>query len=122
MSVSSAPTKRPIAGTAAASLSIGYGRVSKAEAAIDEWLKDLAPSTDLRKWFGHDPDRWAEFRRRYTEEIHGHAELLAHLRELVREGPVTLVYSAHDEVHNDAIVLRDLLLGRSALQENDHAR
>ena len=96
--------------------------VSKAEAAIDEWLKDLAPSTDLRKWFGHDPDRWAEFRRRYTEEIHGHAELLAHLRELVREGPVTLVYSAHDEVHNDAIVLRDLLLGRSALQENDDAR
>ena len=89
--------------------------VSKAQAAIDEWLKDLAPSTDLRKWFSHDPDRWAEFRRRYTEEIHGPAELLAHLRGLVRGGPVTLVYSAHDEVHNDAIVLRDLLLGQVSI-------
>lgn len=86
--------------------------VSKAEAAIDEWLKELAPSTALRKWFGHDPDRWDEFQRRYAIEIHGHAELLAHLRERARHGPVTLVYSAHDEVHNDAVVLRDVLLGR----------
>jgi uncharacterized protein YeaO (DUF488 family) len=89
--------------------------LSKADAAIDEWLKDLAPSTELRKWFGHDPDRWGEFRRRYTAEIHGHAELLAHLRELVRQGPVTLIYSAHDEVHNDAIVLRDVLLGQVSI-------
>ncbi len=89
--------------------------LSKADAAIDEWLKDLAPSTELRKWFGHDPDRWGEFRRRYTGEIHGHAELLAHLRELVRQGPVTLIYSAHDEVHNDAIVLRDVLLGQVSI-------
>ena len=88
--------------------------VSKGEAAIDEWLKDLAPSTALRKWFGHDPDRWDEFQRRYAGEIHGHAELLAHLRELARQGPVTLVYSAHDEVHNDAVVLRDVLLGHHA--------
>jgi len=87
--------------------------VSKAEAGIDEWLKDLAPSTELRKWFNHDPDRWDEFRRRYAKEIHGHAELLAHLRELAREGPVTLVYSARDEIHNDAVVLRDVLLGRA---------
>ena len=86
--------------------------VSKAEAAIDEWLKDLAPSTELRKWFGHDPDRWDEFRRRYAKEIHDHAELLARLRVIAREGPVTLVYSAHDEAHNDAVVLRDVLLGR----------
>ena len=95
--------------------------VSKAEAAIDEWLKDLAPSTELRKWFGHDPDRWDEFRRRYAKEIHLHPELLAHLRERAREGPVTLVYSAHDERHNDAIVLRDILLGhRVKSEENDH--
>lgn len=85
--------------------------VSKAEAAIDEWLKELAPSAGLRKWFGHDRARWDEFQRRYAEEIHGHAELLAHLRDLARQGPVTLVYSAHDEVHNDAVVLRDVLLG-----------
>jgi uncharacterized protein YeaO (DUF488 family) len=97
--------------------------VSKAEAATDEWLKDLAPSTELRRWFGHDPDRWDEFQRRYAKEIDDHAELLAHLREMARHGPITLVYSAHDEVHNDAVVLRDVLLGttRAKLQENRHA-
>jgi uncharacterized protein YeaO (DUF488 family) len=86
--------------------------VSKSDAAIDEWVKEIAPSTELRKWFGHDPARWDEFRRRYAEEIRGHAELLGHLRELAREGPVTLVYSARDEVHNDAVVLRQMILGR----------
>jgi uncharacterized protein YeaO (DUF488 family) len=97
--------------------------VSKRDVAIDEWLKDLAPTTELRTWFGHDPDRWDEFRRRYAEEIHGHPELLAHLRKLAREGPVTLVYSARDELHNDAIVLRDVLLGRaSAMKEIENAR
>jgi len=90
--------------------------VTKLEADIDEWLKDLAPSTELRKWFGHDPGRWEEFRRRYAKEVRGHTELLAHLRKLARLGQVTLVYSAHDELHNDAIVLRDVLLS----QENDH--
>lgn len=88
--------------------------VSKADASIDEWLKDLAPSTELRKWFGHDPDRWEEFRRRYAKEIQGHPEFLAHLRELARGGPLTLVYSARDEIHNDAVVLRDVLLGHRA--------
>ena len=88
--------------------------MSKDGADIAEWLKDLAPSTELRKWFGHDPGRWDEFRRRYSKEIHAHAELLAHLRELAREGPVTLVYSARDQLHNDAVVLRDVLLGQSA--------
>ncbi|MGN6849886.1 MAG: DUF488 domain-containing protein [Sphingomicrobium sp.] len=97
--------------------------ISKRDVAIDEWLKDLAPTTELRTWFGHDPDRWDEFRRRYAEEIHGHPELLAHLRKLAREGPVTLVYSARDELHNDAIVLRDVLLGRaSAMKEIENAR
>jgi uncharacterized protein YeaO (DUF488 family) len=97
--------------------------VSKAEAATDEWLKDLAPSTELRRWFGHDPDRWDEFQRRYAKEIDDHVELLAHLREMARHGPITLVYSAHDEVHNDAVVLREVLLGttRAKLQENKHA-
>lgn len=97
--------------------------ISKRDVAIDEWLKDLAPTTELRTWFDHDPDRWDEFRRRYAEEIHGHPELLAHLRKLAREGPVTLVYSARDELHNDAIVLRDVLLGRaSAMKEIENAR
>ena len=86
--------------------------VAKADAAVDLWLKDLAPSTALRKWFGHDPVRWLEFRERYAEELRQHPELFDLLRDLARAGPVTLVYSAHDELHNDAVVLRDLVLGR----------
>lgn len=87
--------------------------VSKAEADIDEWVRELAPSTALRKWFGHDPARWPQFRHRYAREIRGHAELLGHVRDLARRGPITLVYSARDEAHNDAIVLRDVVLGRT---------
>lgn len=86
--------------------------VRKADATLDHWLKDLAPSTELRKWFGHDPERWAEFRHRYAEEVHQHPQELETLRTLARQGLVTLVYSAHDEEHNDALVLRDLVLGR----------
>ena len=87
--------------------------LSKTAAAIDEWARELAPSTGLRKWFGHDPDRWEGFRRRYAREIGGHAEDLAHLRSLARNRPITLVYAARDKVHNDAVVLRDIVLGRS---------
>lgn len=86
--------------------------VSKADAALDQWMKEIAPSTGLRKWFGHDPDRWEEFCRRYGAELHQNAELLSQLRSLARHGSVTLLYSAHDEVHNDAIVLKDFILGR----------
>lgn len=86
--------------------------VSKAEAALAEWVKELSPSTGLRKWFGHDPERWETFRRRYAAEIREHAEVLARLRSLARSRRVTLVYSARDEAHNDAIVLRDVILGR----------
>ena len=84
--------------------------VKKTEAAIDRWMKQLAPSTELRKWFGHDPARWEEFRRRYAAEIYEHRDELDRLRDLIREGAVTLVYSAHDEAHNDAVVLREILL------------
>ncbi|HJT20333.1 MAG TPA: DUF488 domain-containing protein [Nitrospira sp.] len=84
--------------------------VSKEEAALDEWEKDIAPSAALRKWFGHDPERWPEFQRRYRAELHRHIETLDRLRALARKRTVTLVYSAHDEEHNDAIVLKDVLL------------
>ena len=87
--------------------------VRKADAAIDLWAKDLAPSTALRKWFGHDPARWNEFRRRYSEEIHQHQDRLGELRALAQGGRITLVFAAHDEAHNDAVVLREILLGRS---------
>jgi uncharacterized protein YeaO (DUF488 family) len=86
--------------------------VSKADAAIDEWMKDIAPSTALRKWFGHDPERWQEFRRRYRSEIQEHPDRLDRLRALARHGPITLVFAARDEAHNHALVLHDLLLGR----------
>ncbi len=84
--------------------------VKKADAAIDEWIKEVAPSTALRKWFGHDPARWEEFRSRYLKELHQHPEQLERLRTLALRGPISLVFSAHDEAHNDAVVLRDLLL------------
>lgn len=86
--------------------------VTRNDAAIDHWFKDLAPSTALRKWFGHDPARWAAFQRRYAAEIREHGDVLAQLRRLARQGAVTLVYAAHDEAHNDAVVLRNVLLGR----------
>lgn len=86
--------------------------VRKADAALDQWAKDLAPSTALRKWFGHDPARWQEFRIRYAEEVRQHREQLRQLRALARTRPITLVYSAHDQIHNDAVALRDVLLGR----------
>jgi len=86
--------------------------ISKKKAALDQWMKDIAPSNQLRKWFGHDPARWNEFRRRYAAEVHKNPHLLEQLRSVARDGPITLVYSARDEAHNDAIVLRDLILGR----------
>ncbi|HZK99497.1 MAG TPA: DUF488 domain-containing protein [Caulobacteraceae bacterium] len=86
--------------------------VGKADAALDDWVKEIAPSTELRQWFGHDPARWAAFRIRYAAEVREHQGALRKLRDLARHGPLTLVYSAHDEVHNDAVVLRDFLLGR----------
>ncbi|WP_414475554.1 DUF488 domain-containing protein [Microvirga sp. M2] len=84
--------------------------VSKESAALDDWMKDIAPSADLRKWFGHAPERWEEFRGRYAKEVRQRPDLLDRLQSLARRGPVTLVYSAHDEAHNDAVVLRDLIL------------
>ncbi|MGB6910942.1 MAG: DUF488 family protein, partial [Methyloceanibacter sp.] len=85
--------------------------VSKERAAIDRWMKDIAPSTELRQWFGHDPARWQEFRCRYAQEVRQHRELLDQLRSLARQGPITLVYSARDEEPNDAVALRHLILG-----------
>jgi uncharacterized protein YeaO (DUF488 family) len=86
--------------------------VSKAEAAIDLWAQDIAPSTALRRWFGHEPARWQEFQRRYAQEIRRHRDRLRELRTLAKGGGITLVFAAHDEVHNGAIVLRGILLGR----------
>lgn len=86
--------------------------LSKATVAVNHWMKELAPGTELRKWFNHDPARWEEFKRRYTAELHKDTERLSPLRLLAQASVVTLVYAAHDEQHNNAVVLRELLLGR----------
>lgn len=76
---------------------------------VDAWLKDVAPSTALRKWFGHREGRWEEFQRRYRRELRERREALSPLIEANKRGTVTLVYSAHDLEHNGAVVLRDYL-------------
>jgi len=83
--------------------------VSKEKAAIDLWLKDLAPSTDLRKWFSHDPEKWDEFRKRYWSELAQKGDLLVLLKHRTTEGPVTFVYASSDEEHNSAVALREFL-------------
>jgi uncharacterized protein YeaO (DUF488 family) len=83
--------------------------LSKEKAHIDLWLKDVAPSTDLRKWYAHDPKKWPEFQSRYLDELKSLNEPLALLKEKSAQGPVTLIYAAHDEEHNEAVVLQKLL-------------
>lgn len=92
----------------------------KAEAAIDLWLKEVAPSAELRKWFGHDPARFAEFASRYRRELDGNAAAIAQLRVLADTGTVTLLYGAHDEVHNQAQVLADYLKARGGEAHGHH--
>lgn len=86
--------------------------VRRDDAKLDLWLKAIAPSTELRKWFGHEPERFAEFERRYRRELDGNPEPLAELRKLAGRGTVTLLYSAHDERHNQAVVLAGYLADR----------
>lgn len=87
--------------------------LSKKNARIDLWLRDIGPSTTLRKWFRHDPIRWKEFIRRYHTELKTKKGLLAAIKQQAQIGPVTLLYSAKDEQHNHAIVLRNSLGTRS---------
>jgi uncharacterized protein YeaO (DUF488 family) len=86
--------------------------VSKSEAGLDAWDKDLAPSSQLREWFGHDPARWTVFRRLYAAELRARPDPVRRLRAAAREATITLVYAAHDRSHTHALVLRDILLGR----------
>jgi uncharacterized protein YeaO (DUF488 family) len=83
--------------------------ITKADLQIDAWLKDLAPSTELRNWFGHDPAKWDEFRKRYAGELEQRSEALEELVEKARAGHVTLVFSAKDTEHNNAVALREHL-------------
>jgi uncharacterized protein YeaO (DUF488 family) len=83
--------------------------LTKERAQVDLWLKDIAPSTELRKWFSHDPNKWPEFQARYRRELKLKADLLVVLKEKAAKGPVTLLYGAKDESHNEAVVLEALL-------------
>ncbi len=85
--------------------------VSKEDAALDRWMKEVAPSDNLRRWFDHDPEKWDEFRRRYRDELKGRDEEVAFLKEKSEEGTLTLVYAAKDTEHNNAVVLKDYLGG-----------
>lgn len=86
--------------------------VSRERARLDEWARELAPSDQLRKWFGHAPERFEQFRSRYLEELTSQGEHLDELRARVKRGPLTLLYAAKDERHNNAVVLAELLRGR----------
>ena len=86
--------------------------LAKEKAKVDLWLKEVAPSNELRKWFGHDPKKWTEFQKRYKEELRAHPEELAALKQEVKKGPVTLLYGAHDEEHNQVVVLEKMLRGK----------
>jgi uncharacterized protein YeaO (DUF488 family) len=83
--------------------------ISKERAELDEWAKELSPSTELRTWFGHEPSRFSEFRLRYIAELRGERPRLTELRRRARAGTLTLVYSAHDTEHNDVVVLAEVL-------------
>ena len=83
--------------------------LTKEKAAVDLWLKEIAPSAEVRKWFGHDPEKWSEFQRRYRAELDSNEEAVQTLKQAIGKGPATLVYGAHDEQHNQAVALRDWL-------------
>jgi uncharacterized protein YeaO (DUF488 family) len=83
--------------------------ISKSTAQIDCWLKEIAPSDALRRWFGHDPSKWSEFRKRYVRELEKRSEAVAQLKQFASQGTVTLVYGAKDERHNNAAALKEYL-------------
>lgn len=86
--------------------------VKKTALPVEAWLKDVAPSTALRRWFGHDPKKWSEFRRRYFHELSANEDALEPIIKASRHGPVTLVYSSHDMEHNNAVALKDFVESR----------
>lgn len=91
--------------------------VSKERAALDAWMKEVAPTPDLRRWYGHEPERWPEFRERYLRELRRGSEHIDELRRAVERGPVTFVYAARDEERNSALLLKEFLEAESGSGE-----
>ena len=112
MSISSVPICHHLPKTVSASWWIASGRAACAKRTppSTDGLKEVAPSTELRRWFGHDPSRWEEFRHRYGAELSHNTALVSELRTIAQKGRLTLVYAARDELHNEAVVLRDVLM------------
>ena len=86
--------------------------LTKEKAKVDLWLKEVAPSNELRKWFAHDPKKWTEFQARYKDELKARPDELARLKREAKKGPVTLLYGAHDAEHNQAVALEMMLRGK----------
>jgi uncharacterized protein YeaO (DUF488 family) len=86
--------------------------LTKEKAKVDRWLKEIAPTTELRKWFAHDPKKWAEFQSRYLDELKLYSEQIELLKHEAKRGPITLLYGAKDEEHNEAVVLQKILRSR----------
>lgn len=83
--------------------------MTKEKAQVDLWLKEIAPTTELRKWFEHDPEKWEAFKKRYIKELQENKEPVSILKDAVKRGKVTLLYGAKDEEHNEALVLKNVL-------------
>ncbi|MGA2608649.1 MAG: DUF488 family protein [Terriglobia bacterium] len=94
--------------------------VKKTALHVHAWLKDVAPSSALRRWFGHDPKKWSEFRRRYSCELSASADALEPILKAARRGRVTLVYSSHDMEHNNAVALKDFVQARISKKRVPH--
>lgn len=86
--------------------------IKKESAGIDEWLKDIAPSDELRKWFSHDPSKWAEFRQKYRKELQSKSAAIGRLRREARGATITLLFAAKDVEHNNAVVLKEAIVGK----------
>lgn len=83
--------------------------MTKEKAALDLWLKEIAPTTELRKWFNHDPEKWKEFIKKYLKELKENEEPVSILKDYLEKGPVTLIHAAKDEAHNEALVIKDFV-------------
>ena len=95
--------------------------IKKTDLRLDDWLKDVAPSNELRRWFAHDPNKWTEFQKRYFAELDRHPEACEPIRSAARHGRVTLIYSSHDAEHNNAVALKEYLSARMGKRTINHA-
>jgi len=95
--------------------------IKKEALKMDSWIKEAGPSTELRQWFSHDPEKWKEFEQRYAKELDGRAEVLEPIRKAAKKGTVTLLYSSHDQEHNNAVALKGYLgTARPATRASRH--